>query len=104
MAIGANALLFGVVAKLYGASNGLLKVDRWVRLYRSIFRLEGVLLTALALIVAGLAIDGALFFVWAGGAALGNGLQLAAFAQTLLIVGAELGMAGFLIVTIDSDV
>ena len=104
LAIGANALLFGVVAKLYGASNGLLKVDRWVRLYRSIFRLEGVLLTALALVVAGLAIDGALFFVWAGGAALGNGLQLAAFAQTLLIVGAELGMAGFLIVTIDSDV
>jgi hypothetical protein len=30
------------------------------------------------------------------------GGQLAALAQTLLIVGAELGMAGFLIVTVES--
>jgi hypothetical protein len=29
------------------------------------------------------------------------GLQLASLAQTLLIVGAELGMAAFLVVTID---
>lgn len=101
LAIGVNAMLFGVVAKLYGASHGLLRTDRWVELYRRVFRLEGVLLTALLLVVGGLVIDAALFFVWAGGAALGNGLQVAALAQTLLIVGAELGMAGFLIVTID---
>lgn len=102
LAIGANAVLFGVVAKLYAASHGLIRVDRWVRLYRRCFRLEAMLVTAALLFLAGLLIDGALFAVWAGGSALAIGLQLAALAQTLLIVGAELGMAGFLVVTIDA--
>lgn len=103
VAIGANSLLFGVAAKLYGASHGLLNEDRWVRLYRRWFRLEAVLLLAGVLFVSGLAVDLALFVVWASRSQLGIGLQLAALAQTLLIVGAELGMAGFLIVTIDSS-
>jgi hypothetical protein len=77
-------------------------VDRWVRLYRRFFHLEGMLVTAAILFLAGLVIDAALFAVWAGGSALGGGLQLAALAQTLLIVGAELGMAGFLIVSIEA--
>jgi hypothetical protein len=102
LAIGANAVLFGVVAKLYAASNALIREDRWVRLYRRLFHLEGMLITAAAVFLSGLLIDGALFVVWAGGASLGNGVQLAALAQTLLIVGAELGMAGFLVVTIDT--
>jgi hypothetical protein len=102
LAIGVNALLFGVVAKLYAATHGLLPVDRWVRLYRRFFHLEGMLVTAAILFMAGLVIDAALFAVWAGGSALGGGLQLAALAQTLLIVGAELGMAGFLIVSIET--
>jgi hypothetical protein len=91
-----------VVAKLYAVSHGLIKVDRWVRLYRRSFRLEGMLVTAALLFLTGLLIDATLFVVWAGGSALGIGLQLAALAQTLLIVGAELGMAGFLVVTIDT--
>jgi hypothetical protein len=102
LAIGVNALLFGVVAKLYAATHGLLPVDRWVRLYRRFFHLEGMLVTAAILFMAGLVIDAALFAGWAGGSALGGGLQLAALAQTLLIVGAELGMTGFLIVSIEA--
>jgi hypothetical protein len=31
-----------------------------------------------------------------------NGLSLAALAQTLMIVGAELGLAGFLVVTVET--
>ncbi len=102
LSIGVNSVLLGVVAKLYGVSHGLLPEDRWVRLYRRWFRLEAVLLLGAALFVAGLAVDVLLFAIWAGDGRLGPGLQLAALAQTLLIVGAELGMAGFLVVTVDS--
>jgi hypothetical protein len=91
-----------VAAKLYGATHGFRTEDRWVRLYRRWFHLERVLALALLLFVAGLVIDGLLFVVWASGSGLGLGGRLAALAQTLLIVGAELGMAAFLIVTIET--
>ena len=42
----------------------------------------------------------ALFWAWTSSVA-GQGLQLAALAQTLMIVGAELGMVGFLAVTVE---
>jgi glycosyltransferase involved in cell wall biosynthesis len=102
LAIGVNSVLVGVVAKLYGASHGLRTEDRWVRLYRRWFHLEWVLALAATLFAAGLLIDGLLFVVWTAGGHLTMGGQLAALAQTLLIVGAELGMAGFLIVTVES--
>lgn len=102
LAIGVNSVLVGVVAKLYGASHGLHNEDRWVRFYRRWFHLEWVLAFAVALFLSGVVIDGLLFVVWTGSSQLAMGGQLAALAQTLLIVGAELGMAGFLIVTIES--
>lgn len=102
LAIGVNSVLVGVVAKLYGASHGLRHEDRWVRLYRRWFHLEWVLALAAVLFVSGLLIDGLLFVVWAGSSHLPLGGQLAALAQTLLIVGAELGMAAFLVVTVES--
>jgi hypothetical protein len=101
LAIGANALLLGMIAKLHGCAAGLLPEDRWVRRYRRVFRLERILVLAALMVVAGIALDLWLFGVWAAGSHYALGLQLAALAQSLLIVGAELGMAGFLVVTID---
>ncbi len=101
LAIGANALLLGMIAKLHGVSMGLLHEDRLVRLYRRLFRLEGVLAAAAFMFLVGAALDAGLFWVWASGMHHPIGLQLASLAQTLLIVGAELGMAAFLVVTID---
>jgi hypothetical protein len=102
LAIGANALFLGMIAKLHGNAVGLLPEDRWVRLYRRVFRLERVLLLALAMVMVGSVVDLWLFGIWASGGQLPLGLQLAATAQALLIVGAQLGMAGFLVVTIDT--
>jgi glycosyltransferase involved in cell wall biosynthesis len=102
LAIGVNSVLVGVVAKLYGASHGLRNEDRWVGFYRRWFHLERVLGLAALLFVSGLLIDALLFVVWASSSQVAMGGQLAALAQTLLIVGAELGMAGFLIVTVES--
>ena len=102
LAIGVNAMLFGVIAKLYGVAHGLLREDRWARLYRRAFRLEAVLALAVFLFVGGLIIELALFGAWTTSAVAISGLSLAALAQTLMIVGAELGLAGFLVVTVDS--
>lgn len=102
LAIGANAVLFGVIAKLYGVTHGLLREDRSVRLYRRAFRLEAVLVIAALLFVTGLVLELVLFGAWTSSSVAVQGLQLAALAQTLMIVGAEVGLAGFLAVTIDS--
>jgi glycosyltransferase involved in cell wall biosynthesis len=101
LAIGANALLFGLIAKTHLVDRGLQKEDGYVRFYRRFFSLERVLVLAAALIVGGGLLDVALFVVWTSGSRLELGLQLAALAQSLIIVGANFGMAGFLAVAID---
>ena len=102
VAIGANSLVLGVVAKLHGVASGLLAEDRLVRVYRRAFSLESLLLVAFVLVVAGLAIDLFLFIAYSSGSHVSLGLQLAALAQTVLIVGAQLGMAAFLMVTVET--
>jgi len=97
--IGVNALLFGIVAKLYGHARGLVNEDRWLRLCRRWFRLEPLLVAAGVSFIVGTAIEVLLLVVWTSGVE-GGHLQLAALAQTLLIVGAELGMTGFLVMTV----
>jgi len=102
VAIGANSLLLGVVAKLHGVAAGLLAEDRLVRLYRRAFSLEALLLLALIFVVVGVGIDLFLFVAYSSGAHVSLGLQLAALAQTVLIVGAQLGTAAFLMVTVET--
>lgn len=100
LALGANALVFGLITKTYGVDRGFLKEDAWVRLYRRVFSLERVLAVAGILMVAGLVLNGALLVVWLAGSKLALGLQMAALAQSLMIVGGNVGMAGFLAVAI----
>ena len=101
LATGANSLLFGLMTKTYLVRRGLQKAGRMVQAYRRFFSLERTLLLALLLIGLGVVLDGGLFMVWTSGAKADNGLQLAALAQSLIIVGANLGMAGFLRLVID---
>ncbi len=101
LAVGANALFFGLIAKTYGVDRGYLKEDASVRLYRRIFSLERMLALAALLVIGGILLDLGLFAVWVSGSRLDLGLQWAALAQSLLIVGANAGMAGFLAVAID---
>lgn len=101
LAIGSNALILGMITKTYGVDRGLLKEDAWVRFYRRVFSLERVLGLAAVLIAIGGLLDLALLGVWLAGSRAELGLQYAALAQSLLIVGANLGMAGFLAVAID---
>jgi glycosyltransferase involved in cell wall biosynthesis len=100
LSIGANALIFGAITKSYGVDRGILREDRWTRFYRRFFSLERVLAVGGMLFVAGLALNAGLFGVWALGNKLALGLQLAALAQSLMIVGANIGLAGFLAMAI----
>ena len=100
LAIGANALVFGAITKSYGVDRGILREDAWTRLYRRFFSLERVLALGGLLLVLGLALNLGLFAVWASGGKLALGLQLAALAQGLMIVGANIGLAGFLALAI----
>jgi hypothetical protein len=79
----------------------LIPEDRWARLYRRWFRLEVVLALAALLFGTGLLMEIVLFGAWTTSAVAIQGLQLAAVAQTLMIVGSELGLAGFLLVTVE---
>jgi glycosyltransferase involved in cell wall biosynthesis len=101
LAIGANSLLFGLITKAYLVRRGLQREGRTVRIYRTFFSLERTLLVAAVMIAAGAIVDAGLFVVWASGSRAVDGLQLAALAQTLIIVGANVGMAGFLRLVID---
>jgi len=101
LAIGANALLFGLITKAHLVSRGLQQEDGYVRFYRRFFSLERILVLAAVLIVGGGLLDVGLFVIWASGSRLDLGLQVAALAQSLIIVGANFGMAGFLAVAID---
>jgi hypothetical protein len=103
LAIGVNAVLFGVIAKLVGVSRGLLRDDRLARFYRRCLRLEILLLLAGVLFASGLGMELFLFGAWTTNAVAVEGLSLAALAQALMIVGAQLGLAGFLAVTVESD-
>jgi hypothetical protein len=91
------------MAKIHACARGLLAEDAWVRVYRRYFRLETILLLATVLVAGGVAIDSVLFLIWASGGEARLGMQFAALAQTLLVVGAQLGMAGFLVVTLDAQ-
>ena len=64
LAIGANALVFGLITKTYGVDRGFLKEDRLVRFYRKIFSLERVLALAGILMVVGLALNFAIAGHW----------------------------------------
>ena len=96
LAIGANALLFGFMTKAYLVKRGVQRAGRMVNAYRRFFSLERSLLLAFVMILVGVVLDGGLFVVWTSGARADDGLQLAALAQSLIIVGANVGMAGFL--------
>jgi len=100
LAIGANALVFGAITKSYGVDRGILREDAWTKFYRRWFSLERVLAVGGALLVLGLVLNLGLFVIWAAGGKLTLGLQLAALAQGLMIVGANVGLAGFLAMAI----
>ena len=102
--VGTNALMIGLASHMYAASRGLISEDGLTRFYRKYGNLETFLGLAGLLLLAGLALDGLIFYRWVSGDELGvNTLGTAALAQTAVIVAANLALGGFLAALIDIE-
>ena len=105
LVVGSNALALGLVSRIYASAKGIIPGDgSWARFYREHLNLEAILLVAGLLMLAGLGLDLYLFLRWVLGAGdMEIGLPLAALAQSLLIIGADAGLAGFLASMMDIE-
>jgi hypothetical protein len=100
--IGTNAFMIGVASHMLAVSRGIIAESRLTELYQRHATLERVLGLAGALILAGIGLDGLIFYEWLTGVALGVSTEgLAALAQSSIIIGANLALGGFLIALMD---
>ena len=90
LAVGVNTALLGLGAKLFAVNRGTQEEDALVRLYRRYVGVEVVLLVGTLLAVAGIGLDGYIFVRWLLGATAGTFSRIAAVAQALMIIGANL--------------
>jgi len=95
--IGVNALLLGFASRLYTNAVGLTNDDAFLRFYRRFLSLEVFVLLGILLVAVGLALDAVLLIVQPGELNIG----IAAVAQTLIVVGANMGLVGALISLLD---
>jgi glycosyltransferase involved in cell wall biosynthesis len=89
--VGANALLLGFASRLYTSARGITNEDSVIRFYHRYLGLEVFVVVALLMIAAGIALNILLMF-----ADIGIAISIAAIAQTLIIVGANMGLVGAL--------
>jgi hypothetical protein len=101
--VGTNAMMIGVATHLYAASRGIIVEDGLTEFFRKQVSLERVLGLAFALVAAGVGLDGLIFYEWLSGRDLIATDGVAAIAQTSIIVGANLGLGGFLIALMDVE-
>jgi glycosyltransferase involved in cell wall biosynthesis len=93
LVVGINALFLGFASRIYTTERGLTREDAALRFYRRYLGLETLIAVGLLLGAAGVALDVALFL----GTTLGtNAMALAALAQALIVVGANIILAGFI--------
>ncbi len=100
LVIGLNALLFGIVSRLYTSARGITNDDAQLRFYRKHLGLESLLALGSLFIVAGVALDLTLAFSGTGGI---NRLGVAATAQFAIIFGANVMLVGCLSSLIEQD-
>lgn len=97
LAVGVNAILFGFAGRMYLDSRRIARRDRWVETYRRYLGLERMLSLAALLLAAGGGVDLYLLVVWIAGAAPEDPERIAGLAQSLIVVGANLGLGAFVL-------
>lgn len=101
---GTNALMIGMVAKVYAAARGITPEGRVTRFYRRYVTLERILLAAALPLLLGFALGGVIVYEWLqGGGARESTVGLAAAAQSSILVAANLVLGGFLIALIQGQ-
>jgi glycosyltransferase involved in cell wall biosynthesis len=91
--IGMNALMLGFAARIFTSTKGITNEDTVLRFYRRYLGLETLIGIGILLVLAGFLFDLSLVFVHGGPL---SKIDLAAIAQILIIVGANLALVGAL--------
>jgi hypothetical protein len=96
LVLGVNALTLGLIARNRLVLRGLGRDAAWLRLYRRVATLEVLLSGAAVGLLGGIGLDSTIFVRWVtDSSALPFGAQLAALAQSLILIGANLGVVAF---------
>jgi hypothetical protein len=93
LVVGVNALLLGFASRLYTTARGITNEDSVLRFYHRYLGFEAFVASGVLLVAAGLGLDVALAIDDLEGL---NRLGVAGVAQSLIIVGANIGLVGAL--------
>jgi len=104
LVVGTNAVVIGTATHLFATSRKIIPEDWLSRVIRKYATLETVLGVAGLVMIAGVGLDALIFYEWVSDNSLGLSTEgMAAAAQTLIIVGANLALGGFLIALMDVE-
>ena len=93
LVVGVNAILLGFTSRLYTTTRGITNEDSLLRFYRRYLGLEVLITLGVALALVGVGVDVLLAFGEVGGL---NTTAVAATAQSLIVVGANVILVSFL--------
>ena len=101
LVVGSNALMLGLVSKLFAVARGVKEKDWLVEIYRRYVGFERLLLSGVALLLLGLAADGLILMRWLADPSAPELLRVAVLGQTSLIIGANLAFGSVTAAIID---
>ena len=101
--VGVNAILLGFTSRLHTLRRGMINEDGILRFYKAYLGLEAFIAIGIVLVLSGLALDVVLAIVGVDGTGGLNYTALAAIAQTLIIVGVNTALVGFITSIIEGD-
>ncbi|HUS83329.1 MAG TPA: glycosyltransferase family 2 protein [Dehalococcoidia bacterium] len=103
LVVGMNAVLLGLASRIYTTARGDTKEDWLLRLYRRYLGLEGLFLFGLFLMVCGFGVDLFLMISSSAGSDPSNWVDIAAVAQSLIVIGANLLLVGVLAGVLEAE-
>jgi len=102
LVVGMNAVLLGLASRIYTTARGDTKADWLLRFYRKYLGLEGLFLLGLVLMACGFGVDLFILLRAPSGTAL-NWVDMAAVAQSLIVIGANLFFVGVLTGVLEAE-
>jgi len=103
LVVGMNAVLLGLASRIYTTARGDTREDWLLRLYRKYLGLEGLFLLGLFLMLCGFGVDLFLMVGSSAGSDPANWFDIAAVAQSLIVIGANLFLVGVLAGVLEAE-
>jgi hypothetical protein len=100
LVVGVNALLLGFASRLYTTARGITNEDGVLRFYHKYLGMERFIGIGVLLVLAGIAVDIVIAVVDTSGL---SRTDLAAIAQSLIIIGANIALVGSLASLLEGD-